>query len=111
VTKIPRRLSEIEEEFALACRAIGLPAPEREYRFHRPRRFRFDFAWPALLIAVECEGGVWSQGRHVRGTGFLADCEKYNLAARDGWRVFRVGTGMDMVQFVTMLERVIGRER
>lgn len=109
VTRTVRRPSAIEEEFALACRVIGLPAPVREYRFHPPRRFRFDFAWPALKIAVECEGGVWTDGRHVRGRGFLGDCEKYNLATRDGWRVFRVGTGMDMVGFVTMLERVIRR--
>lgn len=60
-----------------------------------------------MLVAA----GVWSRGRHVRGDGFLVDCEKYNLAASDGWRVFRVGTGMDMVRFVTMLERVMGSER
>jgi hypothetical protein len=72
--------------FALA----GLPAPEREHLFARPRLWRFDFAWPALLLAVEVEGGVWTRGRHTRGQGFIDDMEKYNRAAVLGWSVLRV---------------------
>ena len=68
---------------------LGLPAPEREYRFDPKRRWRFDFAWPSLRIAVEIEGGVWVRGRHVRPTGYLADLEKYNRAVVLGWRVLR----------------------
>jgi hypothetical protein len=49
---------------------------------------------PARLLAVECEGGTWSEGRHVRGGGFEGDCEKYSEAALDGWRVLRVTTTM-----------------
>ena len=70
---------------ALACR----PQPVQEFRFSPPRRFRFDFAWPGERVAVEMEGGVWAGGRHVRGGGYAADCEKYNLATAQGWRVFR----------------------
>ena len=73
---------------AAAC-ALGLPPPVAEYRFAPPRRWRFDFAWPELLIAVEVEGGVWSRGRHVRGRGYLGDLEKYNAAVVMGWRVLR----------------------
>ena len=53
-------------------------------------------AWPDLRVAVEVEGGVWSKtpGRHTRGAGFEADCEKYNAAAAAGWRVARVTTKM-----------------
>lgn len=69
---------------------LGVRLPEREVRFHPTRRWKFDFAWPELKIAVEVEGGVWSSGRHTRGAGFIADCEKYNEAARLGWRVFRM---------------------
>ena len=76
--------------------AAGLPRPEREHRFAPPRRWRFDFAWPVRRIAAEVEGGTWSRGRHVRGRGFEADCEKYNAAALAGWRVLRF-TG-DMVE-------------
>lgn len=69
--------------------AAGLPAPTREFRFHPTRLWRFDYAWPAALVALEVEGGVWTGGRHTSGAGFLRDMEKYNSAALLGWRVFR----------------------
>lgn len=61
----------------------------REFRFHPVRRWRFDYAIPEHKIALEVEGGVWSGGRHIRGSGFLGDMEKYNVATLMGWRVFR----------------------
>lgn len=73
-----------------AFRDAGIPLPEREYKFHPSRRWRFDYAWPNHMIALEVEGGVWTGGRHTRGAGFLADVEKYNAAALVGWRVLRV---------------------
>ena len=72
----------------------GFPDPEEEYRFLQGRRFRFDFAWPLPNVAVEIEGGTFVQGRHVTGAGFSKDCEKYNIAAREGWRVYRFTTQM-----------------
>jgi very-short-patch-repair endonuclease len=77
---------------ALHIRAEKLPAPEREYRFHPTRMWRFDFAWPAQRIAVEVEGGVYVGGRHTRGRGFVNDCTKLNAAAAMGYRVFRFPT-------------------
>jgi hypothetical protein len=32
---------------------------------------------------------VWTNGRHVRGAGFLEDIAKYNRAAVLGWRLIR----------------------
>ena len=58
--------------------------------------WRFDFAWPNCMLAVEVEGGQWVDGRHNRPAGFSDDCEKYNEAALAGWIVIRV-TG-DMVR-------------
>lgn len=72
----------------------GLPKPEREFLFHKKRKWRFDLAWPDLLIAVEVEGGIWVGGRHVRGQGYEADCEKYNEAQIAGWMVLRFTPGM-----------------
>ena len=69
-----------------------LPKPRREYQFVPDRKWRFDFAWPTLMVAVEVEGGTWSGGRHTTGAGFAADCDKYNRAALEGWRVFRFPT-------------------
>ena len=74
--------------------APDAPAPEVEYRFHPVRRWRFDFAWPVSKVAVELDGGTWTQGRHTRGAGYRGDCEKLNAAALLGWRVFRVTAGM-----------------
>ena len=81
-------MSPIEARMEMQLKAIGQDF-EREVRFHPPRRWRFDFAIPDLKIAIECEGGIYSNGRHVRGKGFENDCEKYNQAVLDGWRVLR----------------------
>ena len=61
----------------------------KEHRFYQPRMWRFDYAIPQYKIALEVEGGVYTQGRHVRPLGFLGDIEKYNTATLLGWRVFR----------------------
>lgn len=76
-----------------AIHDVGLPEPVAEYAFAPSRRWRFDFAWPAARVAVECEGGTWSEGRHVRGDGFERDCVKYNEAALAGWLVLRFTSG------------------
>lgn len=86
-----RAPSDLESAFLVACRQLGLPEPVREHRFDAVRRWRFDFAWPALRVAVEAEGGIWSGGRHTRGAGFEADMTKYNAAAVAGWTVLRFG--------------------
>jgi len=75
--------------FSHVLRGLGLPEPVAEHRFHATRKWRFDFAWPDLKVAVEVEGGIWVGGRHTRGKGFLADMEKYNNSAAAGWCVLR----------------------
>jgi hypothetical protein len=70
--------------------ANGVATPTAEYKFAPDRRWRFDFAWPEHKIALEVEGGVWTNGRHTRGSGFVKDMQKYNRAAVLGWRVVRV---------------------
>ena len=63
--------------------------PVKEYRFHPTRKWRFDYAIPALKIAVECDGGVWTGGRHVSPKGYMKDMEKFNAAAELGWVVLK----------------------
>ncbi len=77
------------ETLYLQIRALRLPLPEREYRFHDVRKWRFDFAWPDHMLAAEFDGGVWISGRHTRGKGYEADCDKLNTAVLHGWRVLR----------------------
>src|SRR3990167_11379402 len=84
------RTSSLENLFLLITKTIpGFPKPIREYKFLKDRRFRFDFAWKKQKIAVEIEGGIWIHGAHVRSKHFISDCDKYNLAVLNGWRVFR----------------------
>lgn len=99
-----KTISAGEETFMLHCKAYRLN-PEREYVFHPGRRFRFDFAFPSHRLAVEVDGGTWQIGRHQTAVGFAKDCEKFNLATLDGWRVLRYTT--DMVKQGTAIEHVM----
>ena len=106
--KIKREFDRAEV-FLRALEVRGLPRPEREWKFETKRRWRFDYAWPLQMIALEVEGGVWTGGRHTRGAGFLKDVEKYNRAAVLGWRLLRV-TPDKLVSFGTfeMLREILG---
>ena len=85
------RQSKLEREFLFLWRKLAphLPEPAGEFRFAPPRKWRFDFAWIASLVACELEGGTWSGGRHTRGSGYQADLEKYNHGVKGGWRILR----------------------
>lgn len=72
------------------CRQHGWPTPDTEVRFAPPRRWRFDFAWPAQKVAVEINGGLYTAGRHSRGAGQIKDFEKLNAAQIQGWKVLQV---------------------
>lgn len=93
----PSFKSKFEEAFHWQLKhatdiADGIP----NYRFDLNRKWEFDFAWPDVLIAVEIEGGIWRKGggAHSHPTNILRDIEKYNHAARAGWRIFRFTTDM-----------------
>lgn len=112
---IPRQPSDLERTLDTHLRVAGLPAWETEFIFHPVRRWRFDFCWPALLVAVEIEGGTWTKGRHTRGAGFAGDCLKYNEAALLGWLVLRFtaeqvrdGTALE---YISAALRRRGKER
>lgn len=65
----------------------SLPRPEREYRFHPDRKWRFDYAFIYGGLAVEKQGAIFTNGRHTRGAALLKEYEKLNAAAELGWRV------------------------
>jgi len=59
-----------------------------EYQFAFGRKWRFDLAWPAQMVALEVQGGTWRKGGGAhRGTGALRDMEKFSEAACLGWRI------------------------
>ncbi len=85
---------DYELELARQVHLAGLPEPVRQHRFHPVRKWRFDLAFPAHLLAVEVDGGVWINGRHTTGAGYSKDCEKLNEAVLLGWRVLRFTPAM-----------------
>lgn len=97
-------MSKLADRFLLQIVTIGLPPPAAEYHFSprvdgKPSRmWRFDFAWPDALVAVEIQGGTWvaggSAGYHGSGRGIEQDAEKLNAAAALGWRVALVTSPM-----------------
>lgn len=116
--RVKRSKSEqLHEKFAGDCRARRLPPFVTELRFAadqvafprwKPKKtdrapaWRFDFALPAYMVAVEIEGLTMREaklrdgtvrwvcmGGHATPTGFKDDCEKYNAAAQLGWFVLR----------------------
>ena len=69
------------------CRSMKIAEPIPEYRFHPQRKWRADYCWPAHMLMLEVNGGVWTQGRHTRGQGAIDDMAKLSEAAILGYRV------------------------
>lgn len=93
-----------EDKFAFQCRAYKLPsfmggATKQCYfaKAFNGRQWRFDFAWPQFMVAVELEGLVVKKigtqtlvmGAHATITGMREDMEKYNCAVLLRWHVLR----------------------
>lgn len=60
-----------------------------ELQFLKPRQFRFDIAIVDKKIAIEYEGLFAQKSGHTTVTGYTSNCEKYNLAQINGWKVLR----------------------
>ena len=86
-----RTQSEGEIILANHLRALKIGF-EQEYKFHSTRKWRADFHITGTKILIEVEGGIWSNGRHTRGKGYIGDMEKYNAAAMMGFTVLRFST-------------------
>lgn len=65
---------------------------EREVKLIPDRQHRVDFFFSSKKAVVEIEGGVWSQGRHLRGQGWMDDAWKYNTLTAMGYSVYRFAT-------------------
>lgn len=91
-TKKPRRdyKSELLQQLAI----LGISPPESEFRFCE-RKWRFDWAYPEKLLAIEYQGGAYYKGMgHQTTAGFTKDCLKFSTAASLGWRIILVTAGM-----------------
>lgn len=93
-------MSYYEKAFYALMKSEGLPLPICEYQAINGRKWRCDFVWLTDFehgedhrpdgVVVEVEGGIWSRGRHVRGSGFLRDIEKYNELALANYLLIRI---------------------
>lgn len=83
--------SDLEAHLLRDIHAYKLPEPEREVLFHDTRKWRLDFAWPELLLAVEVQGGLYVKGAHNRGAYIEETNDKYNEAQLAGWIVLQFG--------------------
>lgn len=94
IKRLARHATEADLERQIV--EAGLGRPVREWRFHPPRRWRFDLAFVLEKLAIEVDGGTWkgAAGRHTSGAGYERDCEKQNTAALDGWVILRFTTAM-----------------
>lgn len=83
-------MSKLEDALWYQMKLVGIWVGfEKEHRFHDTRKWRFDFANPEEMIAVEVEGLSRGKSRHTTFAGYRGDCEKYNEAAILGWKVLR----------------------
>ena len=95
------RISIHEQKFWLIVNALGKQDDfDREYRFCKGRKFRADFVHFPTSTLIEIDGGVWISGRHTRGSGAVADYEKYFIAHTLGWKVVRLEPGQITVKTV-----------
>lgn len=76
---------------AIACGGLG-PGVRQRLKDAGLKDWRIDMAWVDKKLAVEVEGGIFTNGRHTRGTGFDEDAHKYNVLVLLGWRVLRFTT-------------------
>ena len=103
-------MSKPVRELLLHIKAEKLPEPTLEHKFHFTRKWRFDICWPEYMVAVEVQGGVWTQGRHTRGKGYTNACAKLNEAQLLGWNVLwvtadqiKTGEALDWIDRALML--------
>ena len=82
--------SLLEISLADIIARMEVPEPVQQHMFHPTRKWRLDFAWPLQKIAAEIHGGIWTNGRHVRGGGFIGDREKMNECQLLGWIVLEL---------------------
>src|SRR6187455_3881784 len=101
--------SELEMMLYTRLQHAGLPTGVGQHPVVTGRQFRFDRAWPDHMVAVEVQGGVWTNGAHSRGSGVQRDCLKLSMAAAVGWRVLPVTREMiESGEAVRLIAQALG---
>jgi hypothetical protein len=89
----------LEPRFARLCKHAGLPTPVFQ---HPVGRYRIDFAYPDLLLAIEVDG----YGPHASRKAFQSDRERQNTLVVRGWTVLRF-TWADVVKRPEHVAKVV----
>ena len=85
---IPKEIGKYKLHIIAALNQSGLNYFS-EYLFDEVRKFRFDWAVPDLMIAIEYEGIFSEKSGHTTLSGYKKDIDKYNLAVKKGWKLLR----------------------
>lgn len=93
----------ISKNITFWCGLQGLTL-KKEFSFHPTRKWRFDFAVPEIMCAVEYEGIFSDKSRHTTVTGYTGDVEKYNAAQGMGWTILRF-TALNYTDLITELNK------
>ena len=65
-----RNRSQLETRFLTIWKKIEGPELVEELKFHPDRKWRFDFAHPSTMVAIEVEGGInFSNSKDVTNAG------------------------------------------
>lgn len=75
---------------------------QMEHHFLPGCKYRMDFAWPHLKVAIETQGFKY----HSSITALIRDYTKYNLAQEHGWVVFQINSAMIKESFPTFCKQV-----
>lgn len=78
------RYKDLEEIIDGFCKQTKLEW-EVEYAAIPNRKYRWDYAVPALRVLFEVNGGIFTRGGHSTGTGIQRDYDKLNLATNNGY--------------------------
>ena len=103
--KIPKSIGKYKLHLISVLEDSGLKFIP-EFRFHPAREFRFDWALPDLMVAVEYEGIFSEKSGHTTLSGYTKDVVKYNLATKLGWKVLRY-TADNYLEFEADLQELI----
>lgn len=103
--------SHLERLFRRQLEGQGIGGFQQEVEFHPERKWRWDFAWPDRMIAVEIQGGtekhyLGDQSHHSTPQGYRNDLEKQREGQRLGWQVFAF-TGLE-VRNLSALRFLVG---